>query len=215
LGYGVGEYMPTGYTAKLMRDGQTFEEFVMGCARAFGALVSMRDEPMDATIPEKFKPSSYHVEEYRKSSERLIELINMSSEDRLKFGEEKQKTKIESLISSMNQCIMEDNRLRNMMQRVALWTPPTKDHEELKKFMMQQLEVSMNGTDYYEKELKNIKSKEAIDFYNDEITSIKRDIDYHGKELVKERDRCESRTKWVSDLRKSIKGSEWNINFTK
>ena len=52
--------MPTGYTAKIA-DGQTFEEFILSCARAFGALVEMRDEPADAPIPEEFKPSAYHT----------------------------------------------------------------------------------------------------------------------------------------------------------
>ena len=36
--------MPTGYTDKI-KDGITFKEYAMGCARAFGALITMRDNP--------------------------------------------------------------------------------------------------------------------------------------------------------------------------
>ena len=59
--------MPTGYTAKLMEQGQTFPEFIMSCARAFGALIMMRDDPANAPIPEKFEPSDYHVRALKKA----------------------------------------------------------------------------------------------------------------------------------------------------
>jgi hypothetical protein len=53
--------MPTGYTAKLYDGDQKFQDFAMECARAFGALIEMRDEPMNAKIPETFEPSEHHV----------------------------------------------------------------------------------------------------------------------------------------------------------
>ena len=34
----------TGYTSKIAQD-ITFKDFVMSCARAFGALVTLRDKP--------------------------------------------------------------------------------------------------------------------------------------------------------------------------
>jgi hypothetical protein len=37
--------MPTGYTAAI-KDGISFEKFVWDCARGMGALVMMRDEPL-------------------------------------------------------------------------------------------------------------------------------------------------------------------------
>jgi hypothetical protein len=52
--------MPTGYTAAI-KDGISFQQFAMACARAFGALVMMRDEPSSAPIPD-FQPSNFHVE---------------------------------------------------------------------------------------------------------------------------------------------------------
>lgn len=52
--------MPTGYTHKI-KDGMTFKEYALRCARNFGALMDMRDDPMDAPIP-IFTPSGYHEE---------------------------------------------------------------------------------------------------------------------------------------------------------
>ena len=51
--------MPTGYTSKI-KDDITFEQYAMGCARAFDALIDMRDEASDALIPEELTPSNYH-----------------------------------------------------------------------------------------------------------------------------------------------------------
>ncbi len=50
--------MPTGYT-DAVKDGITFDQFVLGCARGMGALVMMRDEPSGTPIPERFEPSRF------------------------------------------------------------------------------------------------------------------------------------------------------------
>ncbi len=59
--------MPTGYTAAVQNGTVTrFADFAMNCARAFGALVELRDE-MDAPIPDTFKPSTHHSESLKKA----------------------------------------------------------------------------------------------------------------------------------------------------
>ena len=52
--------MPTGYTAGV-QDGTVtdFSEFALQCARNFGALVTMRDDPWSTPIPERFEASEY------------------------------------------------------------------------------------------------------------------------------------------------------------
>jgi len=89
--------MPTGYTAKLMESGQTFQDFVMQCARAFGACVMMRDDPMDAPIPERFEPSDYNVKRLAEAKAELVKLQAMTNDEKIAFGESK---KAESIASS-------------------------------------------------------------------------------------------------------------------
>lgn len=62
--------MPTGYTVGIA-DGKitTFEQYAMTCARAFGALVMMRDDPFDAPIPEEIKVADYYVTNAKEKSE--------------------------------------------------------------------------------------------------------------------------------------------------
>lgn len=73
--------MPSGYTAKVASGEVTdLRSFALICARGMGALISMRDEPFDAKLPEKLEPSSYHREEAEAAEARVAELRDMSLE---------------------------------------------------------------------------------------------------------------------------------------
>jgi hypothetical protein len=53
--------MPTGYTAAI-GEGIEFDKFVMQCARAMGACVMMRDEPIGPKLREDMKAVGLIVE---------------------------------------------------------------------------------------------------------------------------------------------------------
>jgi hypothetical protein len=60
--------MPTGYTADI-KNGISFKTFAMNCARAFGACVTLRDEPGGGDkIPEAFEASTYHAQQVEKAT---------------------------------------------------------------------------------------------------------------------------------------------------
>ena len=69
--------MPSAYTAAVS-DGIDFKTFVLRCARAMGACVSMRDDPLDVPIPERFEPSDYHVRKTLEAEAQLETLRAMS-----------------------------------------------------------------------------------------------------------------------------------------
>lgn len=54
--------MPTGYTNRIQNGEITeFKDFALACARAFGALISMRDDALDAPMPAEILPDTkYH-----------------------------------------------------------------------------------------------------------------------------------------------------------
>jgi len=57
--------MPTAYTSFVAdNENFTFPEFAMLCAREFGALISMRDEPLDTPVPERFEPDDFYRKQY-------------------------------------------------------------------------------------------------------------------------------------------------------
>src|SRR5438309_7441629 len=74
--------MPTGYTADVGNGKVTdFATFALTCARGFGALITMRDDPMDAEIPDEFPVDEYAMRAYIADSERLNELRAMDAEE--------------------------------------------------------------------------------------------------------------------------------------
>ena len=71
--------MPTGYTMILTEEKEIdFKEFALRCARNFGALIMMRDEPMDKEIPEEFPVSDYHSKKLNECMEQLEQFKALS-----------------------------------------------------------------------------------------------------------------------------------------
>src|SRR6185437_5714856 len=75
--------MPTGYTYPVT-DGKItqFNDFAMSCARAFGALISMRDDPRDAPILDEIKPDTkYYDDRIAADTKRIDEIQAMTLAD--------------------------------------------------------------------------------------------------------------------------------------
>lgn len=187
-----------------MESGQTFQDFVMQCARAMGACVLMRDDPMDAPIPERFEPSDYNVKRLAEAKAELARLQAMTNDEKIAFGESKKAESVASSEKWLAKEIEQNKRLEEMEAAVNKWTPPTTDHTGLKDFMLQQIGVSKNSTDYIEKSMAETRSKSPMDFYREAVASATRDIEYNAKGHREELDRANSRTEWVRQLRESI-----------
>lgn len=197
--------MPTGYTA-CIGEGADFHAYIMGCARAFGALVTMRDEPGDAPIPEAFEPSDYHAKAIVEAEKRLDELDRMS----LEMAALAAQGDYAEAVRHNNEAIARNDQLRArytaMLTHVGAWKPPTPDHEELKKFMREQIESSLEfdcSNTYY---LTHGPVKlTAMEWRSAEVQKARKDIAYHSKEHAAEVGLAHTRTDWVKALRESLR----------
>src|ERR1044071_9143634 len=76
--------MPTGYTAKLYEgEDQSFEDFALGCARAFGASILMRDDSPNKpiSIDAITDNSDYHVRAIRETKAEIARIMAMTPEE--------------------------------------------------------------------------------------------------------------------------------------
>jgi len=197
--------MATGYTDTI-KDGITFKQFVLKCARAFGACIEMRDESMEVPIPDKFEPSTYHLEALKKAEKELSEASNMSLEDAgEKALNEYNKRKNEYKESIRKNTVLEE-KYNSMLKQVEKWIPPTAEHIGIKEFMTQQITSSIDFDcgDYYEKALRELKKSSGSEWKKQRIDSAVYDITYHTRELEKEKRRAEERTSWIKALRESL-----------
>lgn len=194
--------MPTGYTAALIEEKEiSFEKFVLTCSRAFGALIEMRDEPMDAKIPDEFRVSEYHTAELEKAMQRLNEFKSFTSEDYNKKAREKLEQDVADYERRVEKNRFIRQRYSDMLIRVKNWEEPSPDHKELKKFMIEQIESSVKF-DIYEPDKPVIMTGE--EWANKELASITWNIEYHTKKYQEEVERVASRNGWVKQLRNSL-----------
>jgi hypothetical protein len=195
--------MPTGYTAAIA-DGITFEQYAMQCARAFGALVMMRDEPSDAPIPEEFAPSSYHDKAIAEERERIAKLNAMSQEQAERAAAVAWDAAETSRLASLQNIRALRAKYDAMLTKVGSWTPPTPDHAELHKFMREQIEQSIDfdcGEKYYSTPTER---KNGSVWLAEQLREASRSLAYHMEEAHKERERAASRTAWVCALKQSL-----------
>ncbi|HEY9874547.1 MAG TPA: hypothetical protein V6D12_13990, partial [Candidatus Obscuribacterales bacterium] len=94
-----------------------------------------------------------------------------------------------------------------MRKKVLSWEPPSFEHIALKDFMLQQIDVCLedSSSNYYENELRSLTLKSGEKWRKGEKEKLLNDLSYHIKEHQAELERCASRTKWIRELRKSLK----------
>jgi len=195
--------MPTGYTLDLY-DGKdiTFEEFVLKCARAFGVLIDMRDEPIDAPIPERFEPSDYHLKELEKAKKRLKEIKKWDEEKAEQEAERAYRDALKKREEFIKKNKLIRKRYEDMLSKVQKWKPPTIEHESLKQFMIQQLVESIEYDCFIPEMPQHLSGEE---YKEQQIKKALSDIDYHEREYAEEVNRVYERNKWLLSLRESLK----------
>ena len=198
--------MPTGYTSSIEK-GISFKEFILDCARAFGACITMRDEAKGKPIPEEFKPSDYHSDKIKGSEKGLRDLRKITLKQAAKKGKEEYEKELKSSEAYINKCNVLRQKYEDMLNEVRAWTPPTKEHTGLKDFMVKQLEQSIEfdcKTGYWVEKHKEIKLLSGQDWLDKERKVLVRDLNYHTKEDIEEKSRVAGRNTWIRKLRESI-----------
>jgi len=196
--------MPTGYTADV-GDGKVtdFAKFAMQCARNFGALILMRDDPMDTPVPEKFEPSDYNLLRLEEQRRRLIEFEAMTPEEATRQCRSEHQKEMESWQERKERRTLKRQRYEQMLSKVRSWQCPP-DHVNLKDFMIDQLmeSIKWDCDDTYDLPSKPL----DVDTWRGmRIAAIRKDIEYHQEQYAKEVQRTNDRNEWVRQLRESLK----------
>lgn len=192
--------MPTGYTYPVVEGKVTeFKDFALQCARAFGACIEMRDEHQDVPIPDEFKPDDYHTQRYEESKAEMVRLMSLTPAE----CEAERDAEFEQVQKSHEKYVQtrqaENNRIKAMLLQVHAWEPPSRDHIELKKFMVDQLESSIVKVHF------DGPTKVGVeDWLHGKVASANRSMGYHQKRVASEVERIQQRNLWVKQLRESL-----------
>lgn len=202
--------MPTGYTAKI-EEGISFKEYALSCARNFGALIMMRDEPMDAPIPDKFEKDSYYQESLERAKAELEKYQSFTLNDwRGEFEAYRLKT-VERYLEQIQKNKDLRQKYENMLAKVRKYEAPSPDHVNYKKFMETQILESIEFdcmSDYYERALEKLGRTHWREYKDQMLSGAKRDISYYQEQLDKDEERGEDRNEWIRLLKESVEKIE-------
>jgi hypothetical protein len=194
--------MPTGYTAIIEEKNATFEEFVWRCARAFGALITMRDEPLDAPLPDRIEPSTVAEKLLAEAKAEVARFEAMTAEEAEKAAFADYTARATEYREAAARAADLRTRYASMRARVADWQPPTHEHEGLKKFMVDQLGLcSRDGFGPWG-------APPALEtggaWRIRRLTQAVRDVERYEQSVREECERTESRCHWLAALRESV-----------
>lgn len=194
--------MPSGYTAGV-QDGsiKTFEEYALGCARAFGACITLRDEPQGAEIPE-FAVDDFYTRRLSDANNELASFKAMTDGQLRAVCEKEWEEEVRAASAKAEKKREEENRYRSMLDQARKYRPPTKDHAEFAKFMVDQLEESIRF-DCYE-----VGFPEKLSFEEWRIqrsADLSKNVRNAQQSLLEEVARVKSRNEWVNAVKESLK----------
>lgn len=198
--------MPTGYTAYI-QDGKitTGKEFLKLCTRAFGIAIDLKEEPLDVPTPSCFKPNPYYEKVYKESLKSRDKTYHMTFEE----AKEDMINKFNNNKESAERCLKdyknEDKKYFKVREEVERWIPPTPEHENLKKFCLEQIDMSLNTGLYKQCEEDINKELNTSDkAVNDYIVALKESEDKRVKRNYEH---------WHEELKRTSDKNQWMRQF--
>jgi hypothetical protein len=105
-----------------------------------GACIMQRDDPTDDP-PKAPEPSDYYAKSKLKAEAKLAELRALTSEGVRALWQSDCESIAKSNAESVAKAKETERRYARMRAMVEAWKPPTVDHEGLRQFMLQQIDI--------------------------------------------------------------------------
>lgn len=175
--------MPTEHTAPVQPGQITeFKDFALQCAQSFG-------------VPSETE--KYHAERLAEAKAELARLTDQP----VSFWEAEASRIYTEALARWEEKQEQRARYETMLAKVEAWTPPTPEHEGLKRFMVEQLASSIRAEAQYDPkpELKQWAAYKA-----ERLAKLERDIATHTEGNRKEIESAEQRNRWLEALRASL-----------
>ena len=198
--------MPTGFTAAV-QSGEITElrDFALQCARGMGALIMMRDEPMNAPIPERFEPSRYNADRLAEAQAELDAVTTMSREEADAQADKAYHAGCVAFDRRRAERAEHARRYEAMIAKVEAWETKA---DGIREFMLDQLRQSL---DFDCKPVRadsplsgKPKRQTGEEWRTAKIEELTRSIAYHAEANAAEIARTEGRNRWLTDLRVSL-----------
>ena len=199
--------MPTGYTASI-EDGKitSGKDFLMLCARAFGACIEMRDEPLISPIPESFKPSEYYKTKIAEAEKNIKKYSSLSIVEAQRMIDEEYQRNQKIYAKELEKQKQIRQRYKLVEDEVKQWQPPTSEHTGLKEFAIKQIAISCDSEDSLD--IWNAERQEPKatpgEWLKARVKHCQEDLDRYKKSWQAEIEKTNKRNEWLIKLRESL-----------
>lgn len=203
--------MPTGYTC-FIENGKitTGKEFLKKCIRAFGCCINQRDESLDVPLETKIKSSNHYEEAYYKAVETYEKLKKMTLEEMITNARCDRVNRVEECEKYLDDQEKLRNKYMNIRNEVEQWNPPTTDHQGIKDFALEQIDISMPSEENLiriQEDIARNRNMEDSSVIKDVIALIEcsiKDIEYYSNKMHEEENRIEGRNEFFDQFLKSL-----------
>ena len=207
--------MPTGYTYFIENgDISTGAEFLKKCIREFGCCAGQREDPLSAPLVSEVKPSSYYKEQYENTVKKYDEFKNKTNDE----IREMMRNDRDKDLSDTERYLSKQKLLRNkylaVREDVENWVPPTPDHEGIKRFALNQIDMCIpteSELSELEEKVYSLKSSnpeidegEVGQYIINMMKFFEEDMEYYKLRMANEEERASKRTKFIQDFLSSL-----------
>lgn len=208
---------PSGYTAAIYDaetgDEVTFVDYALGCSRAFGALIMLRDHDQDLESTkryireETYAGSMWNRGDLARAETELRRLKAMTDEEVMRKQRAERREAKEAAVQAESRRLELEKRYNAMLVAVRAYEPPTPDHVGFKEFMEQQLVQSLE----FDCRPYSWPVPELVDagvWRTRKLAEVRKRISSVQQRLAEEEAREASRKAWVDALVESLGGAE-------
>jgi len=196
--------MPTGYTAGVASgEIKDFNTYALMCARAFGACVTLRDDPLSSDIP-MFEVSEHTIKAYEQAKQDWFDFENMSDALLRTLYFESCCEKEELARQRIEEKELEKSRYMAMLEQALKFVPPTIEHAEYAKFIVEQLTESIRfdcDDSYYRVDLGR---PSFAEWFVKEQDARKDRYSWYENHLHKETESVKKKNQWIQDLKNAL-----------
>lgn len=191
--------MPTGCTYAVQQGKiTTLRDFALQCSRAFGALISMREESLDAEIPRQIEPdTAYYDSKIAASQTVLAELADMPLDEAERRARAEFDVKTAEHAEYVAEKATQAQRYRAMIDKVQAWEVP-QSLAELRSFMLDQLCRSMDADCGYEPKPPVL--LDGATWRSATHAQAMRDLEYCSEKRAESLHRAAEANAWLRDL---------------
>jgi hypothetical protein len=206
--------MPTGYTAPVGDGKMTeFADYALNCARAFGALIMLRDSDQSLEATKRYiaaeaynhaAEDSYHVRSLATAKTKVASLKAMTDEEIMAAAQAARDERLAANEQYRQEKALTQQRYEAMIAKVEGWEPPTEDHGKFKEFMLSQLTESISfDCGDFDWPAPELPATPAI-WRAQQLAQTYQEIARAELSIAEEQARNEERRSWVTNLVESL-----------